>query len=78
MSAAPRVRDLCLPELVAGMEIEVKDDEDHIKILALLKPLPFLLREPEDPSAEVPTVWLTGRATGRTYRGLSWWEVDRG
>lgn len=72
--AAPRVRTVCPPDLIEGFEVDIKDGAASVEIYALRRAPGYQSAEPEDaPDEDI----LVGRWTGRMWRDLPLWEVDR-
>jgi hypothetical protein len=65
VAAAPACRRYALPDLVAGVEVEVGDADTQVWFEAL--------RLPGHPRALV----ARRRQPPQTYRGLEFWEADR-
>ena len=76
LSAGHTARAYALPSLVEGFEADVTDGSTHVEIEALDPTRDRGYTESKEIRA-CGRVRLVGRPTGRRYRGLPWWEVQR-
>lgn len=75
LSAAPNVRRFCTAEVIAGVEFEVT--RGRMSLLLDGRPAALSSAPKHKADSEPADVPLEARWTGRSYRGLPWWEVRR-
>ena len=65
VAAAPKARRYALPALVAGMEVELERTDSEVWFAAV-----------KLPGDKVERLVARRDGTGRTYRGLEFWEAE--